>query len=614
MSDKKLFMNRRTFIKASVVTAGALTFTFGLGGLGSSLWAANNKPMLDFDIIVVGSGGAGLRAAVSAMEANPKARVCVVAKTMPTRCATAMAEGGINGVIDFSKGDSYDLHAFDTVKGGDYLVDQDAVLDFCEEAGRTIHALDYLGMPFSRDDAGAPKARYAGGASKVRCIYSADKTGHIVIQTLFAEALTRGVKFLMDYQLLDIGKGNGALEGVVLRNIRTGEIMPVRAKAVIMASGGYSRVYWNRSSTPYVATGDGPAAALRAGVPMKDPEMTQFHPTGVVHGGVLITEAARGEGGYLVNRLGERFMSRYAKDRMELAPRDIVSRSIESEILAGRAFGEGMEAYVYLDLRHLGEAKIDKDLPLIRHIGKLFEGIDLAKEPMIIRPTAHYCMGGIDVLNYHQMNTLLPGLYAAGEASNVSIHGANRLGGNSLAEASATGNWAGQGAAAYAKGASPAAEGKNLLELCSKWTDHYAKVTARTAKTDIFAIRERLGEVMWDNMGIFRTEDNMRQAANELDSLSRAYEDASVPCTNPGYNTLYTQYVELGNLLTCAKAATFAARARQESRGAHCRTDFPKRDDERFLKHSLVTLADGGMKLDWRDVSITKFKPQERKY
>ena len=475
MSDKKLFMNRRTFIKASVVTAGALTFTFGLGGLGSSLWAVNNKPMLDFDIIVVGSGGAGLRAAVSAMEANPKARVCVVAKTMPTRCATAMAEGGINGVIDFSKGDSYDLHAFDTVKGGDYLVDQDAVLDFCEEAGRTIHALDYLGMPFSRDDAGAPKARYAGGASKVRCIYSADKTGHIVIQTLFAEALTRGVKFLMDYQLLDIGKGNGALEGVVLRNIRTGEIMPVRAKAVIMASGGYSRVYWNRSSTPYVATGDGPAAALRAGVPMKDPEMTQFHPTGVVHGGVLITEAARGEGGYLVNRLGERFMSRYAKDRMELAPRDIVSRSIESEILAGRAFGEGMEAYVYLDLRHLGEAKIDKDLPLIRHIGKLFEGIDLAKEPMIIRPTAHYCMGGIDVLNYRQMNTLLPGLYAAGEASNVSIHGANRLGGNSLAEASATGNWAGQGAAAYAKGHRPQPRAK----ICSNSATSGRTITPR---------------------------------------------------------------------------------------------------------------------------------------
>ncbi len=614
MSDKRLFMDRRTFIKASVVTAGALTFSLGLGGLGSTLWAANNKPLLDFDIIVIGSGGAGLRAAVSAMEANPKARICVVAKTMPTRCATAMAEGGINGVIDFSKGDSFDLHAFDTVKGGDYLVDQDAVLDFCEEAGRTIHALDYLGMPFSRDEAGLPKARYAGGASKVRCVYSADKTGHIVIQTLFAEALTRGVKFLMDYQLLDIGKSNGALEGVVLRNIRTGEIMPVRAKAVILASGGYSRVYWNRSSTPYVATGDGPAAALRVGVPMKDPEMTQFHPQALSTAACSSLKQPVARAATLSTAWANASCPAMPRIAWSWPPRDIVSRSIESEILAGRAFGEGMEAYVYLDLRHLGEAKIDKDLPMIRHIGKLFEGIDLVKEPMIIRPTAHYCMGGIDVLNYHEMNTSLPGLYAAGEASNVSIHGANRLGGNSLAEASATGNWAGQGAAAYARGDSPAAEGTNLLELCKKWTDHYATVTARTAKTDVFAIRERLGEVMWDNMGIFRTEDNMRQAADDLDSLSRAYEDASVPCTNPNYNTLYTQYVELGNLLACAKAATFAARARQESRGAHYRTDFPKRDDEHFLKHSLVTLADGGMKLDWRDVSITKFKPQERKY
>ena len=616
MAQKKLYMSRRAFLKASVVTAGALTFSLGTGGLGTPLWAADtSKPMLDFDILIIGSGGAGLRAAAAALESHPKARVCVVSKVMTSRCATCMAEGGINGVTDFSKGDSYELHAFDTIKGGDYLVDQDAALLFCEEAGKAIFEMDYIGMPFSRDAEGKAKARPFGGASKVRCNYSADKTGHILAHACLNDALSKGVKFLMDYQLLDIGRVDNAVEGAVLRSVRTGEIVPVKAKAVVLCTGGYTRIFWNRTSTPYIATGDGVAAAMRAGVAFKDPEMVQFHPTGVVHGGVLITEAARGEGGWLVNNKGERFMERYAKARMELAPRDIVARAIETEIQEGRGFGEGLEAYVQLDLRHLGKDKIVRDLPQIRHVGKLFESIDLVDAPMVIRPTAHYSMGGIDVADYKTMSTTLPGLFAAGEASNISIHGANRLGGNSLADAVVTGRLAGLGAAAYVKDKKDSPEGKSLLGLCQQWTERYSQVTARTAKTDMFAIRERMGSQLWDNMGIFRHADKLNTLNAELASLQKAHAAASVPCQNPVYNTLFTQYVELGNMLTCARAAAFAATERQESRGAHTRLDYPRRDDQNLLKHSLVSLtAENGMKMDWRPVTITKFKPEERKY
>ena len=298
---------RRKFLQSACITISALTVN--MSGIEKALAAAAGVgPMATCDILIIGSGGAGLRAAVAALKKNPKLNVVVVSKCMPSRSATCMAEGGINGVTDFSKGDSYELHCFDTVKGGDYLVDQESTLKFCEQAGPAILELDYLGMPFSRTAEGKVKARPFGGASKVRCNYSADKTGHIVAHTCLDDALSNGVKFLMDHELLDVAVDNGRCEGAVLRNIRTGEIAPVRAKAVVLATGGYTRIFWNRTSTPYIATGDGVAAALRAGVPFKDPEMVQFHPTGVVHGGVLITEAARGEGGYLLNNKGERFM------------------------------------------------------------------------------------------------------------------------------------------------------------------------------------------------------------------------------------------------------------------------------------------------------------------
>ena len=606
-------ITRRKFLQSACITISALTVN--MSGLEKALAAASGSgPMATCDVLIIGSGGAGLRAAVAAMKKNPKLNVVVVTKCMPSRNATCMAEGGINGVTDFSKGDSYELHCYDTVKGGDYLVDQTSTLKFCQQAGPAILELDYLGMPFSRTEDGRVKARPFGGASKVRCNYSADKTGHIVAHVCLDEALTHGVKFLMDHELLDIATADGRCEGAVLRNIRTGEISPVRAKAVVLATGGYTRIFWNRTSTPYISTGDGVAAALRAGVPFTDPEMIQFHPTGVVHGGVLITEAARGEGGYLLNNKGERFMKNYAPAKMELGPRDIVARAIETEIREGRGFGHGLEAYVLLDLVPLGKKKIVNDLPQIRHVGKLFENIDLVEKPMIIRPTAHYSMGGIDVDKFDDMSTTLPGLFTAGEASCVSIHGANRLGGNSLADAVVTGKIAGDGAAAYA-GTTEYSAGKRLVDLAGQWKSRFVGVTKGGDARQMYAIREEMGAQLWDNMGIFRTQAKLAALAGTLDDLQSRYDALRIPNANPVYNSVFTEYVELGNMLQLARAACLAATARRESRGAHTREDFPKRDDANFLKHSMVTMDEGGrLHMGWKAVEIANFKPEERKY
>ena len=569
--------------------------------------------MQSYDIVIVGSGGAGLRAAVGALQTNPDLSILVVTKTMPTRSATCMAEGGINGVLEFAgQEDTLEAHSFDTVKGSDYLGDQEAIDFFVEKASEAVRETDFWGTPYSRRDDGRVACRLMGGHKHARTNYSADKTGHILLHSNFDYALKCGVQFRINSHLLDVAVEDGVCCGVVVRDTNTGEVTAIRSKSVVLATGGYTRMFWARTSTPYIATGDGVAAALRAGVAFKDPEMVQFHPTGVANGGVLITEAARGEGGYLINKDGERFMANYAPDRMELAPRDITARAIETEIIEGRGYGEGLGAHVLLDLRHLGRERILERLPQIRHVALLFENLDLVEQPVPIRPTAHYSMGGIDVIDHEHMKTPVPGLFAAGECSCVSIHGANRLGGNSLADAMVTGKQAGIGAASYVGGAGLKGD-SSLEKLAAKWRDHFRETTARKGGATAPELREKLAATLWDGMGIFRTEEKLQAALDTVVDLQKEYETAVVGNDNPVCNTAYSHFLEVGNIFTLARCALVAAVARKESRGAHTREDFTQRDDENFLKHSLVTV-NGDYHLDYRPVSINRYQPQERKY
>ncbi|PKU21941.1 FAD-dependent oxidoreductase [Telmatospirillum siberiense] len=616
--DDTSSLSRRTFIGAcaAVPLTGAvadLAMASTADGTQGAAASSGAPSTMSFDVLVVGSGGSGLRAAVYAMRAG-NLSVAVVSKTMPTRSATCMAEGGINGVISYpGQKDSLDSHAFDTVKGSDYLGDQDCIDFFVEKASEAVRETDFWGTPYSRAKDGRIDQRFMAGHQFPRTNYSADKTGHALLHSNFDYALGAGVKFLIDYQLLDVGVEDGVCTGVVMRNLKTGEIVPVRARAVIMATGGYTRIFWTRTSTPFIATGDGTAAALRAGLPFKDPEMIQFHPTGVAHGGVLITEAARGEGGYLLNNKGERFMQRYAPGKMELAPRDITARAIETEIAEGRGFGEGMTAYVLIDLRHLGREKIIERLPQIRHVGLMFENIDLIDQPLPIRSTAHYSMGGIDVINFHTMETAMPGLFACGECGCESIHGANRLGGNSLAAAMVTGKEAGIAAAAYAAKAQMP-DDKALQRLADQWRDHFRENTARTKGTPFTEIRDRMAQVLWDGMGIYRTEKGLAATVEALRDLHAEYRTASIGNAGQVYNSAYTHYIEVGNLLTLARCAALAALDRRESRGAHTRVDYPKRNDKDYLHHNLVSLKGDELVLNQRPVTIVRFKPEERNY
>ncbi|MDL0089487.1 8-methylmenaquinol:fumarate reductase flavoprotein subunit [Campylobacter gastrosuis] len=612
MNEEKF--SRRDFIKSATIGIGALAASSPASVIASELKGGNKNSLPSVDVLVIGSGGAGLRAAVAVRKKHPNLSVVVVNKGMPSRNATCMAEGGINGVIDFENGDSQRLHAYDTVKGSDFLGDQDAIIKFAQKATEAIHELDYAGMPFNRQKDNTVARRFAGGAKYERCNYAADKTGSIMMHTCLDEAITTGVKFLLDHYLLDIAIDGNECEGVVLLNMQNGDVTPVLAKSVVLATGGYTRVFFNRTSTPFNASGDGVAAALRAGLAFKDPEMLQFHPTGVRNGGALITEAARGLGGKLINNKGERFMSKYSK-RMELAPRDIVSRSIETEIRLGNGFGEGMGSYVLLDVTHLGEERIMNELPQIRHVGLLFEGIDLVKEPIKIRPTAHYSMGGIEIAKFDDMSTHLPGLFAAGETSCASIHGANRLGGNSLTDAAVTGKLAGEGAGDYADKRQNFGSGKHADELAKKWREKLKNITSGNSKpNELYDLREEFGKYNWDNMGIFRTGEKLEKHIQILDEIWAKYNNLKISNSNMFYNTALIEYLEFGNLILLARCACLAALNRKESRGAHTREDYPKRDDVNFLKHSLITLKDDSLNINYKDVVITEFAVEERKY
>ena len=568
--------------------------------------------MRAYDIVIIGAGGAGLRTAIECAR-DPDIKVAVVSKVYPTRSHTGAAQGGVNAALgNVIKDDSPEMHAYDTIKGSDFLADQDAVLFMCENAPDVIYELDRWGVPFSRLPDGRIAQRPFGGASFPRTVFSADRTGHVILHTLFEQALSKeNIDFYNEFFFIELLHNGQRVKGVSVYDIKNGEVLTLKAKAVVIATGGFARIYWQRSTNAVGNTGDGVAVALRNGIPLKDIEFIQFHPTGLAKTGILLSEACRGEGGYLLNKLGERFMKRYAPEKMELAPRDLVSRAIEYEIREGRGVGEGTSAYVYLDLRHLGEEKIKERLPQVRQLAIDFEGVDPITDLVPIRPTAHYCMGGIHIENHITSSTPLEGLYAVGEAACVSVHGANRLGGNSLVELLVFGKFCGIAAREYAKYVDhlPLTEGEERLGQ-----EYVQKLMKREGNEKLANIRKRMGEITWEKMGIFRDEKSLISAYEELSELLQRWEKIPVVDKSKVFNTNLIELMELRNMLEIARAVAYAALHRRESRGGHYREDYPERDDENFLKHTLIRQEGDKLIIDYIPVRILKYQPAERKY
>ncbi len=558
----------------------------------------------EYDVVIVGGGGAGLMTALECSK-DSSLKIAVVSKVYPTRSHTGAAQGGVNaslGVADSR--DNPQIHAYDTIRGSDFLADQSAVFYMTERAPELIYELDRLGVPFSRTEDGRIAQRPFGGATYPRTVFSADKTGHVILHTLFEQCLGReNVEFFNEFFLLDLIRDEEGVKGVSLLSIKDGEVITLGAKAVVLATGGFARIYWFRSTNAIGNTGDGQAVALRNGVPLKDMEFIQFHPTGLAKTGILLSEASRGEGGYLINRLGERFMKRYDPKRMELSTRDLVSRAIETEIREGRGFGKEPYSYVLLDLRHLGEKKIEERLPQVRKLAIDFEGKDPVKEPIPIRPTAHYCMGGIHVKDYKTLETPLKGLFAVGECACISVHGANRLGGNSLIELFVFGKTLGEYLRKYVKDLKlrPITYGERR-----KSEEFIEKIFKREGKEKLSQVRAEMGRINWEKVGIFREEGGLKEAYEKLTELLQRWE--KIPLVDKGkvFNTNLIELLELRNMLELSRVVALSALNRKESRGGHRREDYPKRDDENFLKHSLVYYENGELKLKYLEVDTTK--------
>lgn len=562
-----------------------------------------------YDVLVVGAGCAGMRAAIEAHDRG--ARVAVISKLHPTRSHSGAAEGGINAALGNTAEDSPEKHAFDTVKGSDYLGDQDAIEVFTAEAPGDIYQLEHWGCVFSRNDEGRLAQRPFGAAGSPRTVYAADITGHVLIQVLYEQLQKRmaeGLVVLEESFAFRLVEEDGRCTGVVCWDLLRGGVHVVTGSAVILATGGAGRLF-RATTNAYACTGDGMAMALRLGLPLKDMEFMQFHPTTMYPSGILITEGCRGEGGYLLNKEGERFMKRYAPNALELASRDVVSRSETTEIEAGR----GINGSVMLDLRHLGAEKILNRLPGSRELAMTYAGVDPIYEPIPVRPGAHYHMGGVSCDNWGL--TPLEGLYAAGEVACVSVHGANRLGGNSLMETITFGRRAGQAAAEYAL-ASPAS-GNGHAEAARSDAEAWVKgLLAVTEGERPWQIRDELGQSMLDNFGVFRRAEKMEAQEGIVAGLRERYARGIV-IEDKGdvFNSDLTQAIELGYLLDLAACMLQAGIARKESRGAHSRPyDFPDRDDENFLKHSITTWRDGAPELSYQDVRMTRWEPMERKY
>jgi len=569
--------------------------------------------LIKHDVVIVGSGLAGMRAALEVCEGLD---VAILSKVYPTRSHSGAAQGGIAASLGNSESDSWEEHLYDTVKGGDFLNDQDAVEEFVKAAPRVIYELEHYGCVFSRTPDGKIAQRSFGGHSKPRACFSADRTGHAILHALHEQLLKRSKsikiysEWYMHSQVLDGDRCNG----IVVSDIRTGAVEVMQAKAVIFATGGYGRVF-NITSNAFASTADGVMAAFRAGIPLEDAEFVQYHPSGLYRQGILFSEAARSEGGYLLNGEGERFMDKYAPSRMELAPRDIVARAEQSEMDAGR--GVDGKDIIYLDLRHLGEARIMERLPQIRQLGIDFIGVDCVKDPLPIQPTAHYSMGGIPTDKFGQVitdaeGTHVKGFFAAGECACVSVHGANRLGTNSLLEAVVFGERAGKSAFEYAMKVDHAPVNESHEK--TKVLEQFEGVFQQNGDESYNDIRNQMKKVMTENCGVFREEKQLKTCIETIEKLQEKFKNGKITDKGKLFNTEIYEILELENMLAMAEIIAKGALDRKESRGGHSRTDYPKRDDENFLKHSLAYKTDDGIEIKYKPVVITKHQPAERTY
>jgi succinate dehydrogenase / fumarate reductase flavoprotein subunit len=587
----------------------------------SSSFDRKGNPMHEYEALIVGAGGAGLYAA---LETSKTGKTALLSKLFPIRSHTGAAQGGIGAALGNLEEDKPEWHAFDTVKGGDYLTDQNAAIILAKDAIQAVYDLENKGLPFSRTPEGLIDQRRFGGHTRNlgeapvrRACYAADRTGHMILQTLYQQCIKNNVAFFDEYFVLDVFIEREQCRGIVAINLSSGEIHIFKAKAVLFATGGFGRMF-RITSNAYANTGDGQALLVNRGVPLEDMEFYQFHPTGIRGLGILITEGVRGEGGILRNAKGERFMEGYAPTLLDLAPRDMIARAIHTEIQEFRGVkGDGsVDDFIHLDATHLGKEAIETKLPDIAEFSRTYLGVDPAEKPMSVHPTAHYAMGGIPTdLNgrviVNSQGTTYEGLYAAGECACVSVHGANRLGTNSLVELIVYGRRAGQHMAQYVKGAD---FGTVPADFAEPTRVRLAELRSQEKSPNPESLRQKMQRVMMENVGIYRNEDDMAKAKKAFGEMRQIYTQIKANDPSKAFNTQVLEILELGHLLDLAYIVTACALNRQESRGAHAREDYPKRDDKNWLKHTLAWLEGEKIKLDYKNVDISRWIPKPRKY